>query len=61
MENQCDNRHGFLRLLVSPKNISGEYWATPRPQEPWRDPAQRIDGFNLDLQSHKLTKGTNLP
>ena len=61
MEDQCDNRHGFLRLLVSPRNISGEYWATPRPHEPWRDPAQRIDGFNLDLQSHKLTKGTNLP
>lgn len=60
LENYCDDRHGFLRLLVTPKAISGEYFACPRPQESWRGQAERIDGFVLDLQSHKLTKGTDL-
>ncbi len=33
LENQCDNRHGFMRLMVTPRYIVGEYWTTPRPQE----------------------------
>ncbi len=61
LENQCDNRHGFMRVMVTPQYLTGEYWTVPRPQESWRAPAQRIDGFVLDLQQHKLIKGTNLP
>ncbi len=60
LENQCDNRHSFIRLLVTPKILSAECWTVSRPQESWRAPATRIDGFVLDLQQHKLTKGTSL-
>lgn len=60
LENACDNRHGFMRLMVTPKLISGEYFGCPRPQEGWRNQAERNDGFVLDLQRHKLVKGTNL-
>jgi len=61
LENACDNRHGFMRMMVTPQYIVGEYWVVSRPQESWRQPAQRIDSFQLDWHSHKLIKGTNLP
>ncbi len=60
LESYCDDRHGFLRLMVTPKQISGEYFACPRPHESWRGQAERIDGFVLDWHTHKLTKGTDL-
>jgi acid phosphatase type 7 len=58
LEGACDDRHGFMRMMVTPQQITGEYWSCPRPQESWRAPAQRVDGFILDLQQHKITKGT---
>ncbi len=61
LEQACDDRHGFMRVMVTPKYLVGEYWTVPRPQESWRAPAQRIDAFELDWQQHKLIRGTNLP
>ena len=60
LENYCDDRHGFLRIMITPRLISGEYFACPRPHESWRGQADRIDGFVLDWHTHKLTKGTDL-
>ncbi len=60
LENYCDDRHGFMRLMVTPTQISGEYFGCPRPQESWRGEADRIDGFVLDWRRHKLIKGTEL-
>ncbi len=60
LENACDNRHGFMRVMVTPQYLTGEFWSVPRPQESWRDPATRIDGFALDLKTHRLIKGTNV-
>ncbi len=61
LENHCDDRHAFVRMLATPRFLSGECWTVPRPQESWRAPAQRIDGFQLDWQQHRLVKGTNVP
>ncbi len=60
LESYCDDRHGFMRLMVTRDFISGEFFACPRPQESWRGQAERIDGFVLDWHQHKLTKGTDL-
>jgi hypothetical protein len=30
-----DRRHGFMRLVVGPKGMAGEYFTVPRPQESW--------------------------
>jgi hypothetical protein len=60
LEQYCDDRHGFMRLMVTPHQLTGEYFACPRPHESWRGAAERIDGFVLDLHTHKLTKGTDL-
>ena len=60
LEQACDDRHGFMRLMLTQKYLVGEYWTVPRPQESWRAPAQRIDAFELDLQQHKLIRGTSL-
>lgn len=60
LESYCDDRHGFMRLMITSTQLSGEYFGCPRPQESWRGQADQVDGFVLDLRRHKLTKGTNL-
>lgn len=57
LENYCENRHGFLRLEVSPQTIKGTYITVPRPQESWRDTSshdQPQDTFTLDWREHRL-------
>lgn len=58
LEQASDNRHSFMRLMVTPRFLTGECWTVSRPQESWRAPATRLDGFALDLQSQRLVKGT---
>jgi hypothetical protein len=58
LEQACDDRHSFMRLMVTPRFLTGECWTVSRPQESWRAPATRLDGFALDLQSHRLVRGT---
>jgi hypothetical protein len=53
-ECSCDDRHGFLRLEVTPNEIKGTYLTVPRPQEAWRAPAQPIDTFALDQKTHRM-------
>jgi acid phosphatase type 7 len=44
------HRHGFLRLTVTPTEISGVYTTVPRPQESWSDgPVTAIDNFSIPL------------
>jgi hypothetical protein len=56
LENYVDDRHGFLRLTVSPERLHGMYWTVPRPQEPWRHgPLASPDKFTINLESHTVT------
>lgn len=59
LESYCDDRHGFMRLMVTPTLISGEYFSVSRPQESWRAAPTRTDSFVLDLRSHRLTHGAS--
>jgi hypothetical protein len=54
LEGYKDDRHGYLRLEVGPHTIKGDYFSVPRPQESWHGPAERVDGFTLDLAQHRL-------
>ncbi len=54
IETSCDNRHGFMKLTIEPGKVTGEFYTVPRPQEPWRNPSERVDAFVLDLNKHQL-------
>lgn len=56
LEAYQDRRHGFLRLVVGPKGMAGEYFTVPRPQESWSDAAVRADSFAVDLNAHKMVR-----
>jgi 3',5'-cyclic AMP phosphodiesterase CpdA len=56
LETYQDRRHGFMRLVVGPRGIAGEYFTVPRPQESWSAPAERVDAFAVDLNTHKMVK-----
>ena len=50
LDKYCDNRHGFLRLEITPNEIKGTYLTVPRPQESWGNPAQQFDTFVQPLR-----------
>ncbi|MBV9711777.1 MAG: metallophosphoesterase [Ktedonobacteraceae bacterium] len=54
LEQYCEDRHGYLLMEANGKTLKGSYFSVPRPQEPWRNPAQLVDSFTLDLQTHQL-------
>jgi hypothetical protein len=47
-----------LRIEVTSNLIKGGHYTVPRPQESWSTASQRIDYFEIDIKSHKLTKST---
>ena len=56
LESYNDDRNGFMRMVVTPRALAGEYFTVPRLHESWRRPAQRADFFTLDLARHRLLK-----
>jgi hypothetical protein len=54
LERFVDDHHGFLRLEVGPKAISGKYFTVPRPQDSWSQPPTLSDTFLLDAGAHTV-------
>ena len=54
LERFCADRHGYMRVEVTPQTLKGEYFSVPRPQESWSAPATLVDAFTLDLNTHRL-------
>ena len=55
LEAYVDDRHGFLRLTVTPDRLTGEYVTVPRPQESWHSgPVDVADSFTVDLKAHTV-------
>ena len=54
LEKYCDNYHGYLLMEVDGQTLKGQYYSVPRPQGSWNAPAQLVDSFTLNLQTHKL-------
>lgn len=53
LEAYSDDHHGFLRLEVTPKLITGRYYEVPRPQEPYSKGSHLLDYFEYDWQQHQ--------
>jgi len=53
LEKYCDDHHGFLRVEITPKLITGHYYAVPRPQEPFSKGSQLVDYFEFDWRTKK--------
>ena len=54
LESFCDNYHGYLLMQVDGQTLKGQYYTVPRPQGSWNAPAQLVDSFTLNLQTHKM-------
>jgi hypothetical protein len=54
LDSYCDNYHGYLLMEVDGQTLKGRYYSVPRPQASWNAPAQLVDSFTLNLQTHKL-------
>ncbi|HLX39354.1 MAG TPA: metallophosphoesterase, partial [Ktedonobacteraceae bacterium] len=54
LESFCDNYHGYLLMEVDGQTLKGQYYTVPRPQDSWNAPAQLVDSFTLNLQTHKM-------
>ena len=53
LESYCDDHHGFLRLEITEKLITGRYYTVPRPQEPYSKPSKLIDYFEFDWKKKR--------
>jgi acid phosphatase type 7 len=58
LERYSDDHHGFLRLEVTEKLITGRYYTVPRPQEPFSKGNQLIDYFEFDWKQKKYIPNT---
>lgn len=61
LENYCDNHYGYLLMQAGPNKLSGEYHIVSHPWESWCKKSQKIDRFDLDLQTHQLVRNTIKP
>jgi len=53
LEKYSDDHHGFMRIEVTPKTITGRYYEVPRPQEPYTKGSQLFDYFEYDWTNRK--------
>ena len=53
LERYSDDHHGFLRMEITPKLITGRYYTVPRPQEPWSKGNQLFDYFEFDWKKRR--------
>jgi len=61
LENHCDDHFGYLLMQAGPNKLSGEYHIVSHPWESWCKKSQKIDRFDLDLQTHQLVRSTIKP
>ncbi|MDQ3818246.1 MAG: metallophosphoesterase [Acidobacteriota bacterium] len=54
LERYSSDHHGFLRLKVTDKFITGRYFVVPRPQEPFSKGNQLFDHFDFDWRKRRL-------
>ena len=53
LEKYSDDHHGFLRLEVTDKLITGRYFEVPRPHEPFSKGSQLLDYFEFDWRKRR--------
>jgi hypothetical protein len=53
LEKYSDDHHGFLRMEITDKLITGHYYTVPRPQEPYSKGNQLLDYFEFDWKKKR--------
>jgi hypothetical protein len=54
LDTWVDDRHGYLRMTVTPTQLTGTFLTVPRPQESWSGAPVVADSFTLDRASHSV-------
>jgi hypothetical protein len=58
LERYCSDHHGFVRMEVTEKLITGRYYSVPRPHDPYSKPSQLVDYFEFDWKKKRLIPNT---
>jgi hypothetical protein len=58
LERYSDDHHGFLRLEVTDRLVTGRYYEVPRPQEPYSKGNQLLDYFEFDWRNRRYVPNT---
>ena len=58
LERYSDDHHGFLRMEITDKLITGRYYTVPRPQEPFSKGNQLLDYFEFDWRNKRYVPNT---
>jgi Icc-related predicted phosphoesterase len=53
LEKFCDDHHGFLRLEITDKLITGRYYTVPRPQDSYSKGNTLFDYFDYDWKKRR--------
>ena len=53
LEKYSDDHHGFMRIEITNKLISGHYYTVPRPHEPFSKGSQLFDYFEFDWRKRR--------
>ena len=53
LEKYVSDRHGFLKLKINKKTISGEFHAVSRPHESWSAPPRVADTFTYNVKKKR--------
>jgi hypothetical protein len=53
LERYSDDHHGFLRMEITDKLITGRYFEVPRDQEPTTKGNQLLDHFEYDWKKRR--------
>ena len=54
LESYCDDHHGYLLMEIDNQTLKGQYFAVRTMHEPAGTPAQQIDAFTLNLNTHQM-------
>lgn len=54
LESYSDNRHSYMIMEVDGQTLKARCYTVPRLHESWNAPAQLLDSFTLNLQTHKV-------
>ncbi len=55
LENYCVDNYGFMSIQITKSSIVGQYNIVPNPKDTWSGTYKRIDRFQIDLESHKVS------
>ena len=58
LETYSDDHHGFMRLEITDKLITGRYYLVPRPHEPFTKGSQLHDYFEIDWRKKRYVPNT---